>query len=91
MSLFTDETESIEESPGHFRGNISGNWSVNGNPNGGYLMAIMVDAALRKSAKKSTPIVTANFISCGKPGPAEIVVDEISHSPQFQRFQMRLL
>ena len=90
MSLFTDETESIEASPGHFRGRISGNWSVNGNPNGGYLTAIMVDAALRKSAKKSTPIVTANFISRGKPGPAEIVVEEISHSPQFQRFQMRL-
>ena len=91
MSLFTDETESIEESPGHFRGRISGNWSVNGNPNGGYLMGIMVDAALGKSEKKSTPIVTANFISRATPGPAEIVVEEISHSPQFQRFQMRLL
>jgi len=47
MSLFMDETESVEESPGRFRGRISGNRSVNGNPNGGYLMAIMVDAALR--------------------------------------------
>ena len=91
MSLFTDETESVEDSPGHFRGKISGNWSVNGNPNGGYLMAIMVEAALRKSEKKSTPIVTANFISRGTPGPAEIVVEEISHSRQFQRFQMSLL
>jgi len=91
MSLFKDETESIEESPGAFRGRISGNWSVNGNPNGGYLMGIMVGAALQKSEKKSTPIVTANFISRGTPGFAEIVVEEISHSRQFQRFQMRLL
>jgi len=91
MSLFTEGTESAEESPGHFRGRISGNWSVNGNPNGGYLMGIMVDAALRKSEKRSTPIVTANFISRGTPGPAEVVVEEISHSPQFQRFQMSLL
>ena len=53
-------------------------------------MGIMVDAALRKSGKKSTPIVTANFVSRATPGPAEIVVEEISHSPQFQRFQTRL-
>ena len=91
MSLFKDETESVETSPGRFRGRISGNWSVNGNPNGGYLMGIMVDAALRKSGKKSTPIVTANFVSRATTGPAEIVVEEISHSPQFQRFQTRLL
>ncbi|MCF8130724.1 MAG: thioesterase family protein, partial [Deltaproteobacteria bacterium] len=91
MSLFKDETESVEESPGNFRGRISGNWSVNGNPNGGYLMGIMVGAALQKSDKKSTPIVTANFISRGTPGFAEIVVEEISHSRQFQRFQMRLI
>ncbi|MCG6879362.1 MAG: thioesterase family protein [Deltaproteobacteria bacterium] len=90
MSLFTDETESVEESPGRFRGRISGNWSVNGNPNGGYLMGIMVDAALRKSEKKRTPIVTANFISRGTPGTAQIVVEKISHSRQFQRFQVSL-
>jgi acyl-CoA thioesterase len=91
MSLLTDETKFVEASPGRFRGRISGNWSVNGNPNGGYLMGIMVDAALRKSEKRSTPIVTANFLSRGTPGPAEIVVEEISNSRQFQRFQMRLL
>lgn len=91
MSQFADETTSVEVSPGHFHGNISGNWSVNGNPNGGYLMAIMVDAALRQSDKQSTPIVTANFISRGVPGPAEILVEEISGSGQFQRFQVRLL
>ena len=65
MSLLAEETESVEESPGHFRGRISGNWSVNGNPNGGYLTAIMVEAALRKSAKKSTPIVTADSLPPG--------------------------
>ncbi|RPH48883.1 MAG: thioesterase family protein [Desulfobacteraceae bacterium] len=74
-----------------FKGNVAENWSINGNPNGGYLMAIMANAALQHSDKSSTPILTANYISRCTPGEADLQVEEISRSIQFNRFQSRLL
>lgn len=91
MSLLSDETTVERLSEGQFRGTVSGSWSVAGNPNGGYLMAIMTRAALSMSEKSATPIVTANFLSRTVPGPADVFVEEIARSGQFQRFQVRLL
>ena len=51
-----------------FRGIVSDRWSVNGNPDGGYLMAIMAHAMARVSAKKATPVFTANYVSRCVPG-----------------------
>ncbi len=70
---------------------ISDNWSVNGNPNGGYLMALIADAMIGHSDKKSTPIVTANYISRCIPGSANVLISVISRSKQFNRFEGRLL
>ena len=52
MNLF--DTDMLIEEPGNsrFTGVVSDNWSVNGNPNGGYLMAMIASAMLRKSDKK---------------------------------------
>jgi hypothetical protein len=74
-----------------FTGIVSDNWSVNGNPDGGYLMAMIAGAMLRKSDKKETPIVTANYLSRCVPGEVEIHISEIARSRQFTRFAARLL
>jgi acyl-CoA thioesterase len=73
-----------------FTGTLTDNWSINGNPNGGYLMAILANAMSLKSDKKSTPILTANYISRCVPGKAEVSVETISESNQFNRFQANL-
>jgi hypothetical protein len=73
-----------------FTGAVSDNWSVNGNPNGGYLMAMIAGAMLRKSDKKKTPTVTANYLSRCAPGEVEIHISEIGRSRQFTRFEARL-
>jgi acyl-CoA thioesterase len=71
-------------------GNVSGNWLVNGNPNGGYLMAIAARAMLMHADRRSTPIVTANYIARSVPGPVEVRVEEFSRSTQFNRFEARM-
>ena len=89
--MFDDDILVIEKSPGVFEGIITGNWSVNGNPNGGYLMAILASAIIKNSDKKFTPIMTVNYIARCVPGKAEIIVEEISRSTQFNRYEARLI
>lgn len=89
MNLFDADILLKDSGNSRFTGIVSDNWSVNGNPNGGYLMAMIASAMLRKSDKKETPTVTANYISRCVPGEAEIIVSEIAHSRQFTRFEAR--
>lgn len=89
--MFDDDIALVEKETGVFEGTVSGNWSVNGNPNGGYLMAMLAGAMTARSDKGSTPIVTANYIARCAPGKAEIRIEEVSRSAQFNRYDARLL
>ncbi len=61
---------------GRFAGGIVAGWDIGGNANGGYLLAIAVNA-LRRSAERPDPItVTAHFLAPGRPGPV-IVTSEL--------------
>ena len=86
------DTDIVLEDLGNsrFAGIVSDNWSVNGNPNGGYLMAMIASAMLQKSDKKETPTVTANYLTRCVPGKVEIRISEIARSRQFTRFEARL-
>ncbi len=90
MNLFDRDIRLDRLDDSRFAGVISNNWSVNDNPNGGYLMAMIVNAMLRKSDKKATPTMTANYLSKCIPGEAEIRISEIARSRQFTRFEARL-
>jgi acyl-CoA thioesterase len=73
-----------------YSGHITENWSINGVPNGGYLMAILMEAMLQNSEMKSTPIITANFLNRCEPGDASVLIEKMSTSRQFNRFQASL-
>ena len=73
-----------------YTGSITTNWSINGVPNGGYLMALMTNALLQSSRMKATPIVTANFLNRCYPGQAIVSVEQMSLSRQFDRLEARL-
>ena len=90
MNLFDRDIRLDKSGESRFTGVVSDNWSVNGNPNGGYLMAMIVNAMLQKSDKKATPTITANYLSRCLPGAVEIIVSEIARSRQFTRFEARL-
>ena len=71
--------------------NISDEFSVNGNPNGGYLMALLARQMLNRTDKSTTPIITVNYLARTATGVADIMTQEISHSRQFNRFEARLI
>lgn len=90
MHPFDQDISLTPQQPFRFRSTISDNWSVNGIPDGGYLMAIIANAMLQHSQKKSTPILTANYISRCTPGDAPIQVEPIVQSAQFDRLEGKL-
>jgi hypothetical protein len=90
MHLFDKDTALSSLGPSRFEGTIADSWSINDTPNGGYLMAMLAGAMMRESVKKHTPIVTANYVSRCTAGRAEVLVEEISQSKQFNRLQAKL-
>ncbi len=91
MHPFDRDIEVVPAGPLHFKAGIADGWSINGVPNGGYLMALAADAMRRCAGKSATPIVTANFSARCVPGEAEIRVEKVSTSARFERLQARLL
>ena len=68
-------------------GDVSGNWSINGNPNGGYLMGILAKAILDKSEKGLISIFTANFISRCQAGKAALSIRPTGATRRFERWR----
>ncbi len=91
MHLFDQDISVHELVPGVFGTSITANWSINGIPNGGYLMAIMANTMMQDADNTATPIITANFLSRTEPGEAVIYLERIAQSTQFDRFQASLV
>ena len=78
------------DEPFSFSGHITENWSINGVPDGGYLMAILAKAMMHHCEMRSTPIITANYLNRCEPGRARILIERMAASKQFERFQASL-
>jgi acyl-CoA thioesterase len=78
------------ESPLMLGVRVAPNWSINGLPNGGYLMALMANAMLQAGEKKKVAIVTTTFISRCDPAEGRVKLEKISASAQFERIAARL-
>jgi len=90
MHQFDQDTLFMPDEPASFAGRISGNWSISGVPNGGYLMAVLANAMMQKSKMASNPLITANFLNRCEPGDATVQVERMYVSRQFDRLQARL-
>ena len=91
MRLFDQDMTLAETGPLSFKTNVSRNWSINGNPNGGYLMALVAGAMEKRSGKKSLLITTAAYLAKTLPGDADILIENINQSASFERWQARLI
>ena len=87
MHPFDRDLSLVRTAPFRFQGNVTDNWSINGVPNGGYLMALLAHAMLQESAKKDTLVVTANYLHRCEVGAADLVVKNIACSRRFDRWQ----
>ncbi len=60
---------------GRFAGEIVDGWDIGGNANGGYLLAVAVNAIRRASARADPVTVTAHFLAPGRPGPVVVATE----------------
>ncbi len=89
--LFDSDLRMERAGESSFEGMITSNWSVNGDPNGGYLMAFMASAMQQISDKKRPVIVTANYLAKGETYLSKVIVEAISTGKQLNRLQARLM
>lgn len=91
LHTFDKDLEIFDTGSQVFALTLSDHWSINGTPNGGYLMGVIARIMECCSQKKATPIITANYISKCFPGKALAYVEVISESSNFTRLQVRLV
>ena len=90
MYQFDSDIAVSQSSPAGCRATVSPNWSVDNNPDGGYLMALLANAVQQRAEKQWPLIVTANFIARCTPGAADIGLEHLGGSRYFDRWQATL-
>ena len=90
MNQFQKDTAIQPQEDHVYAVKVSDQWSVNGVPNGGYLMAMMAKAALEDSERNAPVSITANFLKRTDPGDASISNEVMVQSKQFDRRSVSL-
>ncbi len=90
MHLFDGDIALLERGENGFTGSLSANWSINGIPNGGYLMAFIASAMARVSGKPALALITASYLSRCAPGETTVAVERFSLTNRFERLQAGL-
>ncbi len=80
---FEDATAVTEVADGHYEGTIEDGWSIAGNANGGYLLAIAARAMREASGRPDPVSVTAHYLRPGRPGPVVVDVEPIKAGKAF--------
>jgi hypothetical protein len=91
MHLFDQDIRIIPVDDKSYKTTVAGNWSINGTPDGGYLMALLARAAMERSDKRGLSVLTANFIARSEPGPAALIVEKMGATRNFDRWQVSLV
>ncbi len=89
--LFDDDIRLDRQGQSAFTAEVADNWSINGNPNGGYVTALLAKAMSLQSEKRQTPVVTVSFLAKTIPGEAGLYVENVAESKQFNRLQVKLI
>ena len=77
MSEFWQDTEIERLDETHLRANVTERWSVNGIPNGGYMMSIAA-RAFRVGLSHPDPLtITGHYVEKAMVGPVELELDVI--------------
>lgn len=76
MTRFDDATAVQKAEEGRYLAELDGGFGISGAPNGGYLIAVLLRAAVDASPHAHPVATSANFLRVAKPGPAEILVEQ---------------
>jgi len=86
MHPFDEDLALTPQAPPFYLGQVTGNWAINGIPNGGYLLALLARAMLLRSEKKMPLVVTATYYHRCRVGEARISAENIACSRRFDRW-----
>ena len=74
---FDVDTAVLQTEPGVFTGQLHERWTIQGVPNGGYVMALPLKAARAVSDHPDPLTTTAHFLSPTTPGPVEVTTEMV--------------
>ena len=80
---FATDTAVRQVEVGRYTAEIVDGWDINGNANGGYLLAIAARAIAAASGRPDPVTITAHYLAPGKPGPITIDVDIVKSGRLF--------
>jgi len=91
-SHFYQDTALVADSEGRWQGHISADWNIGDNPNGGYLVAVVLGALARLTPEHPDPLsVTTHFLRPGLPGAAcEVHVELVRRGRSLTTARARL-
>ncbi|MDZ7675181.1 MAG: thioesterase family protein [Acidimicrobiales bacterium] len=79
-----DEATAVEQvGDTRFAARVHDGWSIAGNANGGYLLAIAARAMRDASGRPDPVSVTAHYLRPGRPGPATVDVEPVKTGKAF--------
>lgn len=90
VTTFERDSEVKVTEAGECVAEVTDNWSVNGVPNGGYLMAIMQNGLSQHTEREAPVLFTANYLGRTSVGPATVEAEQMVQSKQFDRMQVSL-
>lgn len=91
MPDFNEASATHQLEPGRYAVDIDSTWSVGDVPNGGYLLALMLRAALTESTHPHPVSTTAHFLTPPTSGPAEVNVDVLRTGRTIETSRVSLL
>ncbi len=77
MYEFDADTQIRQRAPGIFAAELTDRWNIESVPNGGYLMAIALDALSRGMPVPDPVSATAHFVRPARPGPCVVETEVI--------------
>jgi hypothetical protein len=72
---FSASTALVPEQPGRFAGEVHPEWTINGKPNGGYLLAMLGRAASAVGPHEHVVAASAHYLHSPEPGPVVVEAD----------------
>lgn len=78
------------KAPGLFDADLSGEWTLAGRPNGGYLLAILGRAASEVTDSHPVVAASAHFLRSPDPGPVEIEAEVLRRGRSLSQVRVRM-
>ena len=75
---------------GRFTAEVSPDWTIDNKPNGGYLLALLGQAATRGAAHPHVLAASAHYLRATTPGPVDIAVETLRSGRSASQARVRL-